>query len=578
MATGIVTTDNLTLRKTPDPGGSPMGLLQKGAVFDAIVDDREGDVAWWLVSTKFGVETRVGWVQADFIKFDQPISGRIDWSRTPQLGASGFHNRFGGQSWRFDNTGVFLEDDPTNPRRSHGSPKTCSAILDLYGQQIFDASMKHGIPPELIVLTIATESGADRKSKFTGPPTFRWEPGVRSYSAGPMQTLASTAQEVIDKLQLTYDKEGVAPTFTSEPASVPQTLGLYDPTINIDIGTGEIKLNNLRHSTGFDPILVAACYNAGSLRQTNANPWGLFTFGDHLNRASEWFGDACFLLNTLRTGGSLDQQIVKSDPQTVATDSTPDEFEITGLLSEDADQEIAFFQDAGAIARRLQTPDGFFSVLINFPPDLTKRPPQQDGPTPAFPAPSTTQGYVLCIDRIRTEKRGNMAYPRTVGVYQAYFNGTKIPEISGMVCERQGPGDNGMTGQGEHQRIKAGAYPLFTHAGASEKYRTIGYTQSGAIGATPRPALRVGNTGRREGILVHPAQGYLWSVGCLNLTSPLKTAQDNIDYADSRGRVIALIDNISKLLGDQFPRGNNEDSGAVLVIRNHDTGGEGAAS
>jgi hypothetical protein len=578
MATGIVTTDNLTLRKTPDSNGSPMGLLPKGTAVDTIVDDREDNITWWLVSTKLAGETRVGWVQADFIKFDQPVAGRIDWSKTPQLGASGFHNRFGGQNWRFDNNGIYLEDNPNNPIRSGGSPRTCSAILDIYGQQIFDASMKHGIPPELIVMTIATESGADRKSKFTGPPTFRWEPRPRSYSAGPMQTLASTAQEVIDKLHLNYDKEGVAPTFASEPVPPPQTLGLYDGTINIDIGTGEIKLNNLRHSTGFDPILVAACYNAGSLRQTDANPWHLFTFGDHLNRTSEWFGDACSLLNTLRGGGSLDQQIVKSDPQSVVTDSNPDEFEITGLLSDDADQEVTFFEDAGAVARKLPTPDGFFTVLVSFPHDLTTPPPQQGGPSPTFDAPTATQGYVLCIDRIRMEKRQNMNYPRTVGVYQAYFNGEKIPEISGMVCERQGPGDNGVIGQNQHQRIKAGAYPLFTHAGASGKFCTIGYTKSPAIGATPRPALRVGNTGRREGILVHPAQGYLWSIGCLNLTSPLKAAQDNIDYVDSRSRIIALIDNISKLLGDQFPHGNDEETKAVLLIRDHDTGEGGAAS
>lgn len=574
MTTGIVTTDNLTLRETPDPNGTPMGLLQKGTIFDSILDDREGNVTWWLISLKFGVETRVGWVQADFIKFDQPVSGRIDWSKAPQLGASGFHNH-GGQDWRFDPNGVYLGSDPNNPVRSNGSPKTCAAILDLYGQQIFDSSVRHGVPPELIVMTIATESGADRKTKFTGPPTFRWEPGVRSYSAGPMQTLASTAQEVIDKLKLGYDKEGVAPTFTSQPQVTPPVLGLYDASTNIDIGTGEIKLNNLRHSTGFDPILVAACYNAGSLRFTNANPWGLFTYGDHLNRASEWIGDACFLLNKLRSGGALDPQIVKSDPQSVVRDSDPNEFEITGLLAEDADHEIAFYQDAGAVARKLQTPDGFFTVTVSFPPELTAAntpPATPGGPVPDFGTPPATDGYVLCIDRIRTETRPHMGFARTVGVYQAYFNGEKIPEICGMVCERQGPGDNGLLGQSQHQRIKAGPYPLFTHAGASGKYRTLDYTQSAMIGATPRPALRVGNTGHREGILIHPAQGFLWSVGCLNLTSPLNTGQDNINYVDSRSRVIALINNMAKLLKDKFPSSNNEETSAVLLIRDDDGG------
>jgi len=34
--------------------------------------------------------------------------------------------------------------------------------------------------------------------------------------------------------------------------------------------------------------------------------------------------------------------------------------------------------------------------------------------------------------------------------------------------------------------------------------------------------------------------------------------------------VIALIDNIWKCLGGEFPRDNNEDSGAALLICDHD--------
>jgi hypothetical protein len=576
MTTGIVTTDNLTLRKTPDPNGVALGILQKGAVFDAIVDDRENNVRWWLVAAKFDTETRVGWLQADFVKFDEPVVGRLDWSKTPQIGSSSFHNFQNGQSWKYDNTGVYLEDDPDKPLRSGGEPKTCAAILDIYEQQIFDASMKHGIPPELIVMTIATETGDTRKTKFTGAPTFRWEAAHTTYSAGPMQTLATTAQEVITLLQLNYDKNAVAPAFSSKPVPTPTDLKLYDGAINIDIGTGEIKLNNKRHSTGFDPIKVAACYNAGSLRPTDANPWHLFTFGDHLNRSAAWFGDACFLLDKLRTGNLLDPQVARSDPKNVVNDSDPDNFSITGLLSDDADEEVAYYRDAGARAQKLQTPDGFFSVLVSFPVDLTTpaTPPAQQGgalPGVAFDAPTDTNNYVLCIDRIRTEQRKGMGYPRTVGVYQAYFKGQKIPEISGMVCERQGPGDNTKVGQNEHQRLKAGTYRLFTHAGASGKYSTHNYTKSSAIGATARPCLRVADTGVREGVLVHPAQGYLWSVGCLNLSSPLSNAQDNINYVESRRRVIALIDNMAKVLGDDFPSSDNRDTGAFLQIRNHDT-------
>ncbi|EJN13090.1 transglycosylase family protein [Bradyrhizobium sp. YR681] len=570
MTTGMVKTDNLALRKTPDPNGVSTGILQNGAVFDAITSLHMSNVLWWLVSTKFDAETRVGWLQAEFLQFDGPVVGRLDWSKTPQLGSSGFHNFKGGQNWKFDSDGVYLEDDPDNPRRSGGEPKTCAAILDIYEQQIFDASMKHGIPPELIVMTIATESGADRKTKFTGAPTFRWEAAHTTYSAGPMQTLATTAEEVIDILQLSYNKKTVAPAFAIKPNPIPDDLKLYDGATNIDIGTGEIKLNNKRHSTGFDPILVAACYNAGSLRETNANPWNLFTFGDHLNRSAEWIGDACFLLKKLRGGGMLDPEVARSNPQNVVNDSDPDKFQVTGLLSDDADAEVAYFRDAGAEAQKIKTPDGFFSVLVSFPKDLTEPPARQEAlPPVTFADPTDTKGYVLCIDRIRTEQRKGMGYARTVGIYQAYIDGKKIPEISGMVCERQGPGDNTKVGQNEHQRLKAGAYRLFTHAGASQKYRTHNYTKSSVPGATARPCLRVADTGVREGVLIHPAQGYLWSIGCLNLTAPLSGPQDNINYAESRRRVIALIDNMAATMAD-FPSSDNRDTGATLLIRDHD--------
>lgn len=571
MTTGMVKTDNLTLRKTPDPNGVSLGILQNGAVFETITSLHMSNVLWWLVSTKFDAETRVGWLQAEFLQFDGPVVGHLDWSKTPQLGSSGFHGFKGGQRWKFDGDGIYLEDDPDKPLRSGGEPKTCAAILDIYEQQIFDASMKHGIPPELIVMTIATESGADRKTKFTGAPTFRWEAGHTTYSAGPMQTLATTAEEVIDILQLTYNKKTVCPAFGVKPNPIPDDLKLYDGATNIDIGTGEIKLNNKRHSTGFDPILVAACYNAGSLRETSANPWNLFTFGDHLNRSAEWIGDACFLLKKLRSGNVLDPEVARSNPQNVVNDNDPDKFQVTGLLSDDADAEVAYFRDAGAEAQKIKTPDGFFSVLVSFPKDLTDQPTQQEAmPSVAFADPTDIKGYVLCIDRIRTEQRKGMGYARTVGVYQAYMDGKKIPEISGMVCERQGPGDNTKVGQNEHQRLKAGTYRLFTHAGASQKYSTHNYTKSTVPGATARPCLRVADTGVREGVLIHPAQGYLWSIGCLNLTSPLSGPQDNINYAESRRRVIALIDNMATTQPD-FPSSDNRDTNAILLIRDHDS-------
>jgi peptidoglycan L-alanyl-D-glutamate endopeptidase CwlK len=56
--------------------------------------------------------------------------------------------------------------------------------------------------------------------------------------------------------------------------------------------------------TGTNPILVAAAYNAGSLRNDpenpwvlnandSENPWGLKCYGNYFNQAAALFGDTC---------------------------------------------------------------------------------------------------------------------------------------------------------------------------------------------------------------------------------------------------------------------------------------------
>ena len=124
-----------------------------------------------------------------------------------------------------------------------------------------------------------------------------------------------------------------------------------------------------------------------------------------------------------------------------------------------------------------------------------------------------------------------------------------------MVFEAHGPGDNTATGTAHHRRLEAKIYPLGTHssAGLFPKYATHGYTGSTIAGAQARPAIRLDNTGYRSGVLFHPGMGFLWSVGCLNFSKPLSGPDKDIDYTDSRARVIAVIEDMKARLGDAFP-------------------------
>src|SRR6266545_2316789 len=98
-----------------------------------------------------------------------------NWAGTPTMDSKDFHSE-GGQSWKYDGSGVCLQNDPATPLRSDGPPTTVNAILAAYGGEICKASIAHQVPPELIVMTIATETAIFRKVSFTGPKTFRWEP------------------------------------------------------------------------------------------------------------------------------------------------------------------------------------------------------------------------------------------------------------------------------------------------------------------------------------------------------------------------------------------------------------------
>ena len=160
--------------------------------------------------------------------------------------------------------------------RTNGSPATVNAILSAYGTEIFSASMTRRIPPELIVMTIAVETAAFRKVNFTGPRTFRWEQGVTSYSAGPMQILESTAKDVIAKLHLVFAPEDIPPQFTRKPDAPPSNNPLYDGDTNISLGTDYISLRIGRTGlipSWLRPTIMQAAFGVRSQLRITLGVW-----------------------------------------------------------------------------------------------------------------------------------------------------------------------------------------------------------------------------------------------------------------------------------------------------------------
>jgi hypothetical protein len=146
---------------------------------------------------------------------------------------------------------------------------------------------------------------------------------------------------------------------------------------------------------------------------------------------------------------------------------------------------------------------------------------------------------------LRVKRLGLQSRPgervRTYGAYDVFIGGDAVPGLSGHVCECTGRGDNTVHGKNHHLRIEEGRYALSTQFGPL--YRSAGFTNDTTH---PLPGFLLLGTEVRTGILVHPGHPptlYLSSIGCFNPTNPLRADQD-MDFTDSRKRVIALIDSL----------------------------------
>jgi hypothetical protein len=189
-----------------------------------------------------------------------------------------FHGYRDGVRWRLLPAGVEIEG--SGIARTRGAPATVTSVWETYGEAINEAALRHGVPCQLIVATICTESRGNANAVRFESGYVSDEASGSRISVGLMQTLISTAREVIGR---PVNREWVLVARNS-----------------IEAGTAYIGLQ--RHRTAFDPPLVAAAYNAGGLyyQPSDKNRWKLRQFpigtGAHLDRFIAFFNDAVFVL------------------------------------------------------------------------------------------------------------------------------------------------------------------------------------------------------------------------------------------------------------------------------------------
>lgn len=66
--------------------------------------------------------------------------------------------------------------------------------------------------------------------------------------------------------------------------------------------------------------------------------------------------------------------------------------------------------------------------------------------------------------------------------------------------------------------------------------------------------------------MIHPGRGFLSSIGCINPAKSLANKTADIDFQDSRTRVIAIIDDLKAFLDSDFPTKNGKPIPKAFVV------------
>jgi len=230
--------------------------------------------------TADGIVGPLTWTEA-FAEISNPAREKID-QAINSLKIS--HNIFGSVNWSLGNSGIAIEGNP--PEDTGGQPDTVARIWQNFGDSISHWSEKFGVPAELIVATICTETRGD-------PSAVREEPGYTSDEATPnkvspgiMQTLISTARGVL--ADNTIDRAWLL-------------------TADNSIRAGTAYIASQWKKTDFDPPKVACAYNAGGVYRNKGdeNRWKMRQYpinsSEHADRFVRWFNDCIRYFYTIDT-------------------------------------------------------------------------------------------------------------------------------------------------------------------------------------------------------------------------------------------------------------------------------------
>jgi hypothetical protein len=178
-------------------------------------------------------------------------------------------------TWRLTPAGLSVEG--TEPETTGGQPRTARRIWESWGDALMRESQAFGVPVELIMATICTES--------SGKPTaLRLEPGYVSDKATPHRVSPGLMQTLISTARTALGDESI------------DRAWLLVPGNSIKAGTAYIAKQSRK--TVMDPPKVACAYNAGGIYpdKSEANRWRMRQYplgtSEHADRFVQWFNDS----------------------------------------------------------------------------------------------------------------------------------------------------------------------------------------------------------------------------------------------------------------------------------------------
>ena len=188
--------------------------------------------------------------------------------------------------------------------------KKAGEIWQAHQSALSTAAKKHGVPIPAIIATISTESSGNAKA-YRYEPLFytRYIKNQAQWKNNPYYNAPRRIAASYGLVQIMYTT-AYAVGFRGAPED------LYDPAISIDVGAAYIASSFQVKNHHWDPPKIACAYNAGSVRPTTKNDWGIHHHPGHLDRWVPSFNGAVDVI------GSSGPAVI-SPPKPPAPDKSP---------------------------------------------------------------------------------------------------------------------------------------------------------------------------------------------------------------------------------------------------------------